>query len=261
MKNVLRVRSRLNLRVEKRRVPKAFSRETIGKFEDASASIPLRALDRAFERAQIGLGEDPGGGRGGFRRTQFRRYVASVDQQDPQQLDRLGHALGALIAAAATSKEGFLITAAERDGFSFAEGIFRPAETAPGSFAVTQVEDLACIDDRSRRLHLLANDDPTDAARGAEELVESTCRTVLRCMGKPAPNKTARVVAIAEATLEALEVVPADNVPQLCAVVARLGERPNGLSSRHARLAAGVAVAFATFVAETYAQQAAANAE
>ncbi len=32
-------------------VPKVFSRRTLGEFEDASASIPLRQLVRAFERA------------------------------------------------------------------------------------------------------------------------------------------------------------------------------------------------------------------
>src|SRR5665213_1089316 len=153
-------------------VPKVFSRRTLGEFEDASASIPLRPLDRAFEAANIRLGKDPGGP-DGARRAQFRRYIAGVDQHDPQQLDRLGHALGALIAEVAASKQDFLVKAAERDGFFFADGAFRPAGMAPSSFGVTRVEDLACIDDRARRLHLLANDSPADAIGGAKELVES----------------------------------------------------------------------------------------
>jgi hypothetical protein len=98
-------------------------------FEDASASIPLRQLDRAFDAAAIRLGDDPGGS-DGARRVQFRRYVASVDQDDPQQLDRLGDVLGALIEEVATSKKEFLVTAAERDGFIFADGVFRPTGTA-----------------------------------------------------------------------------------------------------------------------------------
>jgi hypothetical protein len=263
-------------------VPKFFSRETLEKFEAASASIPLRPLDRAFAAVDIRPGEDPGGPVGG-RRTQFRRYVASVDQHDPQQLDRLCVALGALIEEVAASKVDFLVKAAELDGFSFADGVFRPAETAPSSFAVKRAEDLASIDDRGRRLHLLANESPADAVGGAKELVESVCRTVLRLIGKPAPAKTADLADIAKLTLADLELVPAgiDDatkraavtrrcLQQLGAVVASLDELRNvngsnrrrdgkwkGLSSRHARLAVGAAVTLAGFVAETYAERAA----
>jgi hypothetical protein len=247
-------------------VPNVFSPRTLGEFEDAAASIPLRQLDRAFGGAGIHKGDDPGSG-GGDRRTQFRRYVAGVDQNDPQQSARLGNALGALIAEVAASKQDFLVTAAGRDGFAFAEGVFRPAETAPRSFAVTRVEDFALIDDRGRRLQLLANDRPRDAVVGAYELVDSVCRTVLRLIGEPAPGRTADLVDIAKATLKALEPAAAGDgtakkdaglirmrPEQLGAVVARARELQR-LSPRHARLAAGAAVTFAAFVAETYVEQ------
>jgi catechol 2,3-dioxygenase-like lactoylglutathione lyase family enzyme len=120
-------------------VGKVFSKETLEKFEAASASIPLRPLDRAFWAANIRLGEDPGGPEGS-RRTQFRRYVASVDQSDPKELNQLGEALGALIAEVATSKVEFLVKAAESDGFVFADGAFRPARTAPRSRTKTRAE-------------------------------------------------------------------------------------------------------------------------
>jgi hypothetical protein len=258
-------------------VPKVFSPRTLGEFEAASASIPLRQLDRAFEGAGFRLGEDPGGPEGA-RRTQFRRYVAGVDQDDPQQLDRLGAALGALIAEVAASKQDFLVKAAERDGFFFADGVFRPAGNDPRSFAVTRVDDLASIDDRGRRLHLLANERPRDAVDGAKELVESVCRIVLRHLGEPAPGKTADLVVVADSALEALELAPAGAaradddtarvgtcLRQLVAVVASLGElrdvhgsgrrrggKRQAISPRHARLSAGAAVAFAGFLAETY---------
>jgi hypothetical protein len=261
-------------------VSTVFSRRTLGEFEAASASIPLRQLDRAFEGADIPLGEDPGGP-AGARRTQFRRYIASVDQHDSQQLARLGAALGALIKEVAASKEDFLVKAAERDGFLFADGVFRLAGTAPRSFAVTRTEDLAFIEERGRRLHLLANDSPTDAIGGAKELLESVCRTVLRLIGEPAPGITADLVDISTSTLGALEFLPAvlDDakkgaalvgrcLQQLGAVVASLGELRNaygsghwrdgewkGLSPRHARLAVGAAVMVAAFVAETYVER------
>jgi hypothetical protein len=241
-----------------------FSPRTLGEFEAASASIPLRPLDRAFDGAGIRLGKDPGGP-DGARRVQFRRYVASVDQHDPQQLDRLGAALGALIEEVAASKQGFLVTAAERDGFVFANGVFQPASTAPSSFAVTGAEDLASIEDRGRRLQLLANENPTDTVSGAKELAESVCRTVLSLIGKPAPGKTADFVDIAKSTLKALEddtkksaAVVSKCAQQLAAVVAGLAEARN-LTPREARLAAGAAVTFAGFVAQAYLERGTTN--
>ena len=228
-------------------VPKVFSKGTLEKFEAASASIPLRQIDRAFAAVDIRLGADPGGPEG-TRRMQFRRYVASVDQDDPQQLLRLGEVLGTLIDEVATSKQDFLVKAAESDGFVFADGVFRPAPTAPHSFAVTRVEDFASIDDRGRRLQLLANDRPQVAIDGAKEIVESVCRIVLRLTGEPAPKKVAKLAEIAKSTLEAIESPTAADL-QLGAVVARLGDARD---SRHARLAVGIAVAFAGFIAETY---------
>jgi catechol 2,3-dioxygenase-like lactoylglutathione lyase family enzyme len=120
-------------------VGKVFSTETLEKFEAASASIPLRPLERAFAAADIRLGRDPGGPEGS-RRTQFRRYVASIDQHDPKELNQLGDALGALIAEVATSKVEYLVKAAESDGFVFADGAFRPARPAPRSRAKGRAE-------------------------------------------------------------------------------------------------------------------------
>jgi hypothetical protein len=158
-------------------VPKAFSRATLGKFEDASASIPLRQLVRAFEGAGMRMGADPGGPEGA-RRTQFRRYVASVDQGDAQQLARLGAVLGALIEEVATSKQDFLVKAAESDGFVFADGVFRQAS---------------------------GNDKPKGDVHKAEAQLDSACRAVLRLRGAAAPGKTADLIAVVAATLKALK--------------------------------------------------------
>jgi hypothetical protein len=240
-------------------VPKVFSPRTLEKFEAASASIPLRPLDRAFGRAEIPLGDDPGGA-AGSRKAQFRRYVASVNQHDSRQLDRLGVALGALIAEVAASKVEFLVNAAESDGFVFADGVFRQAQTAASSFAVTNVKDLASIEERGRRLRLLADESPKDAIDGAKELVESVGRTVLHLAGKAAPAKTANVVAISKSALSALEVrdLLVRCLQHLADIVVDLGElrSSKNLSPRHARLAVGAAVTFAGFVAETYAERA-----
>ena len=158
-------------------MPKAFSSTTLEKFEDASASIPLRALVAPFEAAGIPLGADPGG-RDGARRVQFRRYVASVDQSSPHQVARLGAVLGALIGEVATSKHEFLVNAAESDGFVFVGGAFRRAGKG---------------------------DKPAGGIRDAEQQLDSACRSVLRLRGAPVPAKSADLVAVMQATLKALE--------------------------------------------------------
>jgi hypothetical protein len=117
---------------------------------------------------------------------------------------------------------------------------------------VTRVEDFASIEDRGRRLQVLANDRPQVAIDGAKEIVESVCRTVLRLSGKPAPKKAAKLAEITRSTLEAIESAAAADLQQLGAVVARLGDLRDARDSDHARLAVGVAVAFAGFIAETY---------
>ncbi len=260
-------------------VTKVFSRRTLEVFEDASASIPIRQLARAFDGAGIRLGEDDDG-TGGARRTQFRRYIASVDQRNPRQLDQLGEALGTLISEVAASKQEFLVKAAERDGFVFVDGIFRQAGTAPSSFAVSSVEDLASLEDRARRLHLLANDSPSDAIGGANELIESACRTVLRQIGAPEHAKAASLADIVMWTLEAIEQAPAsggnaksraairESLQQFGVAVAGLvtpGKADGSVrardgvsrvpSPRHARLAVGAAGALAGFVAEAFAER------
>jgi len=203
-----------------------FGKETLSKFADACASIPLRPLDRAFERAGVRPGRTADDS-GGARRTQFRRYVAGVDQRDAKQLQQLGDALGALIDEVADSKKPFLVGAAEADGFTFADGAFRVASIDANSFAITRLEDAASIDDRSRRLHVLAAERPAKAIAGARQLVESVSRLAGDDCG----------------------------IRELVDIVERfdeLSKTKSGVSkitAHHARLAVDSAVAFARFAA------------
>lgn len=261
----------------------AFSRQTIAKFEDAAASIPLRPLNRAFDEAGIRPGEDPGGA-AGSRKEQFRRYIAGVDQRDPRQRDQLGDALGALIDEVATSKVDFLVKAAESDGFAFADGTFRPVDNTANSFTVARIDDVAQIEEHARRLLVIADESPGDAVDGAMVLVTSVCRTVLRLRGKPALDDAADLAAIVnKATSAALELTSisagrskkragrskndADGskgdagasgriVQHLSSVVDGIVElrARKGLSRRDARLAVDAAVAIARFVAEAHAE-------
>ncbi len=125
---------------------KSFSAETLAKFEDASAGIPLRPLLRVFENAGLVPAADPGGVPGA-RKVEFRRHVAGVDQTDAMQVAKLGDALGAMVGEVATSKVDYLVRAAASDGFAFADGTFRPATTGEsgGQTAASAVEPQTLI--------------------------------------------------------------------------------------------------------------------
>jgi hypothetical protein len=211
-----------------------FSKETLSKFADACASIPLRPLDRAFERAGIRPGKTDDDS-GGARRTQFRRYIAGVDRNDERQLQQLGDALGALIDEVADSKKAFLIGAAERDGFSLTDGAFRIAVTDASSFALASLDDIAAIDDRIRRLEVLAGQRPRDAVAGARQMVESAGRIAGDGFGIGAKNKTAAVVRV--------------GLRNLAQLIDSLNDIDSKLTATHARLAVDSAAAFVRFVA------------
>jgi len=83
-----------------------------------------------------------------------------------------------MIDEVATSKQDFLVKAAESDGFGFANGVFRPARKS---------------------------DDRNSAIRDAEVQLESACRTILQLIAAPLPVKNAGLVAVVNSTLEALE--------------------------------------------------------
>ncbi len=218
---------------------------------------------RLFEAAGLRLGEDPGGLEGA-RRIQFRRYVAGANQHDPQQLDRLGIALGAFIGEVAESKIEYLVNAAKRDGFTFADGVFKPAAIAVVSFAVTSVEDMVRIDDRAQHLRLLANDRPSAAIAGAMELLESLCTTVLQLLKKPDPKRSTNLATIVKATVDALHATVANTgdadagfalvrtyVGHASIFIANCDEQRGVIDPRTARLVVGTAVSLAGFIAET----------
>lgn len=258
-----------------------FSARTLGEFEDVcSGLLVLRDIDRVFGDSGIPRGTDPRDG-GGQRRTLFRSYVASVNQSQIRQVERLAEALGWIVEMIERGNpETFerLRRAAERDGFTYADGRLRATRVAIAPFVAVAVDDLRAIGDHAVRLHSLANERPTDAIGGAKELVESVCKTVLRLSGEAASGKSADLLDVAKAAMKVLDLVPADVdeakkgadivrrcLQQLGAVVASLGELRNlygsghgrdgkwkGLSPRHARLAVGAAITVAEFIAETY---------
>jgi hypothetical protein len=200
-----------------------FSDETLSKFADACASIPLRPLDRAFDRAGIRAGAT-GDDSGGSRRTRFRQYLSTIDQRNSRQLQQLGDALGALIDEAADSKKEFLIRAAENDGFTYKDGAFCVARVSKNSFAIRTADQLTSAGDLGRRLEALIGRKPKEAIGGAKELA----RSVLE-LASPVPAPTRRYLEELALILESID-----------------GDTP-----AYARLVVTTATALATFIAET----------
>ena len=215
-----------------------FSATTLSKFADACASIPIRPLDRAFDRAGIraGITDDDSGG---ARRTRFRQYLSTIDQKNARQLQQLGDALGALIEEAATSKQPFLIAAAEGDGFEYVNGAFRVASTAAASFAISRLDDTAGLDDRIRRLQVLAQNHPAEATAGVRELVRSVSQLAGGGFGVRGTRKSSTVVR--------------NGLQSLAELVDGLDEPVESNDAQEevhrARLAVDCAAAFAAYVA------------
>jgi hypothetical protein len=200
-----------------------FGKETLSKFADACASIPLRPLDRAFDRTGIraGVTNDDSGG---ARRIRFRQYLSTIDQRDARQLQQLGDALGALIDEVADSKKEFLIRAAENDGFSYKDGAFCVARVSRNSFAIRTADQLTSAGDLGRRLEALIGRKPKEAIGGAKELARSVVE-----LAAPAPTPTHRYLKELALILESID-----------------GDTP-----ACARLVVATATALAAFIAET----------
>jgi hypothetical protein len=217
-----------------------FSAATLAKFADACASIPIRPLDRAFDRAGIraGVTNDDSGG---ARRIRFRQYLSTIDQRDARQLQQLGDALGALVDEAAVSKQTFLITAAETDGFELVNGAFRVAATGANAFAISRLDDTTALEDRIRRLQVLAQDRPAQAIAGARKLVESTSSIAGDAHGVRGAGKLAKAVR--------------ETLQELAGIVERFDElasaKPtaDGITADHARLVVNSAAALVAFIA------------
>jgi hypothetical protein len=217
-----------------------FSATTLAKFADACASIPIRPLDRAFDRAGIraGVTDDDSGG---ARRTRFRQYLSTIDQKNARQLQQLGDALGALIDEAATSKQPFLIAAAEGDGFEYVDGAFRVAATEATAFAIARLDDSDAIDDRLRRLHVLARNRPVQAIAGARQLAESVVQIVGNTYGIQGNGKSATTI---RAGLEQLTQW-VERLDEL----AKANSTDDEMTPAHAGLAVDSAGTFVRFVA------------
>lgn len=168
----------------------------------------------------------------------------------------------------------------EKDGFVYKGGKLIPIgkesnitaiETAASDFDAPELHKQ--ID----RMRDAVEDDPRLAIGTAKEIIETTCKTILSKTGFKA-EPAWDIPKLVKETRQVLKLIP-DDVPDsakgaesirkilssLGTIAQALGElrnlygtghgpdgRARGLSSRHARLAAGAAGALASFLLETY---------
>ena len=138
--------------------------------------------------------------------------------------------------------------------------------------------DAAHLSDQVRRMtEAIERDDPALAIGTAKELIETVCKTILEERGKPIRGLL-DIPVLTKETLKELKLVPEDidETKRGAEVIRRVlrslgtigndlnelralygtghgkGAKARGLSSRHAKLAVGVATAYATFLLETH---------
>ena len=135
--------------------------------------------------------------------------------------------------------------------------------------------DLPYLQQQIERMREAADADPWLAIGTAKELVETTCKTLLRERGVSLPGKP-EIPELLKATRESLRLMPdqvpagakgADTVRRLLSNLGTIAQnlaelrrdyghgqdgRAKGLDPRHARLAVNAAVTLVTFLIETH---------
>lgn len=275
---------------------KAFiSKKTLHEFEEQLVKSTLREITVLFDDANIECRDDIEAQASTQRRDLVRRYYASLNLeawQDSAKLIKVfEHVLEELSEQAANSGfpdeqnwprmacqrlEKFLL----KDGLLYEGGaIRRIAKSAEVTKLIEAANkfDAQYLHTQIERMHGSVEDDPRLAIGTAKELVETTCKTILSELGKPAP-KSADVIELVKLARKELQLAPDDvpdaakaadtvkrllsNLSNIVQAIAELRNpygtghgpdgRAKGLQPRHARLATGAAALLAVFLFETH---------
>lgn len=259
------------------------SRATRRAFQNSySDSSVLREIANDFDDAGVEQGQlHEGSAPMGQRRTLVEEYYASVDWTSPADVRRVLDAyethLIRLEGQAREEESDKLLKHLSRDGIGYLDGrlIFAPPhqESLDNLLDGEVRVDLRQVRISANRIKDAIDGDPALAIGSAKELVEATCKAILKERGKEVPGKP-DLPKLARAVAEELELVPegvaeekkgADHIRKvlgsLAQVIQGLAELRNlygtghaqegGLQARHARLCAGAASTLATFLVET----------
>jgi hypothetical protein len=168
----------------------------------------------------------------------------------------------------------------ERDGYKYQEGKLLPVGKHHALMDISDTTshfDVPELHRQVERMKSAIDDDPSLAIGTAKELIETTCKTILRERGIEL-DQNIDITQLVKETRKVLGLIPesipnfakgAETIRRLLSnlgnVAQGLGELRNlygtghgkhgsskGLSARHARLAVGTAATLATFLFETH---------
>lgn len=273
-------------------MPDLISRGSRNALREYFVDTTLREIEMAFEAADLIPDREFSPAVGGARRSFVEQHYHRITWTDTGQVRKVLlvfegvlKTLDARIAANPNDRAPFaaraqLLDCLERDGYAYAEGKLKSANTRSHlSVAAAALSHLDApeLEAQIQRMRDSIDSDPGLAIGTSKELVESACKTILEDFGLPL-NPDWDLVQLAKEAREALELLP-ENVPErakglvaikkllanLGVVVQSLAEVRNlygsghgrgvkreALQPRHARLAVGAATTLATFLLETH---------
>jgi len=269
------------------------SRGTRNAFREYFVGTTLHEIEMAFEVADLTPDRNFSPQVSGSRRSFVEQYYHCISWTDARQVRKVlsvyERVLGILDpsrcgnasdAQAAERVRAPLLSALERDGYTFSAGRIRSVQSqthlieAAAAFAHLDAPELKAQIERMRDA---IENDPSLAVGTSKELVESACRTILEENSRTI-DAGWDLVRLAKEARDELDLLPED-VPEqakgneaikkllanLGVVVQSLAEVRNlygtghgrngarqALKPRHARLAVGAATTLATFLLETH---------
>ncbi len=270
------------------------SKKTRIEFREHFVEWTLREIETEFDSADVPFADDYTPTVSGQRRSLVEQYYHAVDWTNWEHVRRvitvyehvlvqlthqaeLGHAHdGQSARIHLLSLQKWL----ERDGFEFTDGKLhrkQPTATLADINRAISAIDATELHRQIERMRQAVDQDPTLAIGTAKELVESTCKTILRDREEPY-DEGADLVTLLKTTRNVLSLLPQDvdqtakgaqsirkllsnlgTVGQCLAELRNLygtghgrGGGVKGLTPRHARLAVGASATLSTFLFDTH---------
>jgi len=259
------------------------SRRTRNEFRETLVDWTLREINIEFDNEGFAPDSDYPTNVPGQRRSLVEQYYKNIDFTDPEQVRRLTRVYDSILLTLdenAPEQGNRLRKLLERDGYLSEGSRLVPAgrtERLQELRALALKLDSAGIVRQIERIEAAVEDDPALAIGSSKELVESCCKTILHERGH-AWDKSDDLPKLLKRTRGELKLLPED-IPDeakgvdtirrllnnLGTVVSGLAEMRNlygsghgphgrrkGLTSRHAKLAAGSASTLSLFLFETH---------
>lgn len=261
--------------------------------EYLSGAYVLRSIEQLFDSADIPMARDFTPNVGGQRREMVERFYHSLDLSKWTDVKKLLHVFEMVLERLEEESGEFRPTREyslkatanltkwlQKDGFVYRNGKLissRHIPSIPHLETIAVTADVPYILTQLKRIDDALDSDAWLAIGTAKELVETTCKTILKDLGKPIDSGWT-VLELCKETRKELKLTPEDIddaskaaktiktlLSNLATIVHGIAElrnpygtghgpdgRAKGLQPRHARLVAGAASTLALFLLETH---------